>query len=180
MNRKRAFSFVEILLVVGLSTVFLVLLVQFFRTSNYYARDLDARVVAIATGNTALRRVVKDIQEGRRLLAPVPGQGDLAWGSWLSADGQPVTLALERPAGAPPSPAWSPGRLVRRGATGGPDEVLAEGVLALYLRVPPVPTGRDAQLMHLTLVMEAARGQPIFLIASARPTAADVRCPLDR
>ncbi|MBI4861024.1 MAG: hypothetical protein HY815_12325 [Candidatus Riflebacteria bacterium] len=62
----------------------------------------------------------------------------------------------------------------------GASETLIDGVADFECRVPPVPGGRDPDLVHLTLTLAIAGGEPVTLVTSAKLRPLDVRCPINR
>lgn len=173
----RGTTLIEMLVVVGLASVFLAAFWTFFRTATRYSVNLEARFRAVSDAQSALAVITRELHLARRVVHPAPGR--TAKGVTLvGAAGDAVQFAFEPgPAQLPAAPAS--GSLVRFGL-GGTRRVLMTRVLDLAARVPELPPGRDRRLVHLTLTVEGPGGRPLYLVTSARMRAQDLACPIDR
>lgn len=176
MNRRNlAFTFIEMMVVVGLVLLCLTMLYQFWVTSTRISVDLEARITALRAAQLGASQLAQEVRMARRILYPAPGTADAAGVSVIAGDGTPLLFGCE-----PPAAGARAGRLYRVDLNTGARRFLATGVLALHCRVPAIPTGRDPDQVHVTLVMEGPQGKPLYLVSSARPLGLDVTCPTNR
>lgn len=172
--RRRGFSVAEILVVVAVTATLIATLMTLWTSSHKYSVQLEERFSLLARAQNALHALAREVQFGRRIAYPAPG-GTEASLAVLDDRGALVQYTLE------PGSGGRPGWLGRRvlGSPGNPT-VLMAGVLDARFRVPPVPRGRDVDLVHITLTLAGPGGKPVHLIASARMRAPAVACPVER
>ena len=171
---RRAFSLAETLVMLAVGCTVLATVMTLWSSAHHYSAALEERFTLLSRAQVALSTMTRDVQFAKRIAHPAAG--DIESGlAVLDSQGELVQIALVRP-----SPD-RPGTLVRRrlGAQSTGTLILT-GVLDARFRVPPVPRGRDPDLVHITLTLAGPQGKPIHLIASARVRAPVPACPIER
>jgi type II secretory pathway pseudopilin PulG len=173
-NDRRAYTLLEILVVLCLTLLVLGALYQFWITSTRYSADLEARFTVLSRGQVSLTALTRQINQARRILYPTPGGKDQSGLSLVSGSGKVLVIAFE------PGKGGTPGTIQQRDLLTGQKSQLMDGILNLQCRVPPVPLGRDPDLVHLTVTMAGPAGRPLYVMMSARLRPLDIRCPINR
>jgi type II secretory pathway component PulJ len=170
-NPRHAFTLVEAIVVLCLSVLLLVAVYEFQHTVQSQSTDLELRLSTYTDAQNLLTLLTKEICTARRILYPAPGGADTSGLSVISAEGAAVLYAFE---------AGSPGTLVKTDVATKRRAVVIPRLARVQFKVPPVPPGRDADLVHVTLTFPGPRGHSFYLMTSCRLRALDIRCPLDR
>jgi type II secretory pathway pseudopilin PulG len=174
IQRRSAFTLLEVVVVLCLTMLVLGAIYQFWMTSNRYSADLEARFTVLSRTQVSLTALTRQINQARRILYPAPGGKDQSGFSLVCGDGRVVMISLER------GPSGSPGTIQELDVTSGKKAQLLDGILNLQCRVPPVSAGRDPDLVHLTLTLAGPGLRPLYITTSARLRPMDIRCPINR
>jgi len=172
-------TLVEIVVTAMLFSILLVSAYQVWVGSTRHSASLEARVPILQKAQIGLTSITREIQSSRRLLYPAPGGTDQTGVGLINGQGQFVMFGLDRSRQSTQT-AQPSGSVYRFDWESGSRKTILEGVLDLRCQVPVVPSGRDPDLVHVTLKLSGAGGRPVFLVTSVRLRPLDIRCPIDR
>jgi type II secretory pathway pseudopilin PulG len=170
-TRLLGFTLVESIVVLCLSILVLSAVYEFMHTVQLQSTDLEVRMTTFSDAQDVLALLTKEVCTSRRILYPAPGDPSKPGLSVISREGAAVLYAFE---------AGSPGTLVKTDLATKARAVVMPRLSGVQFKVPPIPPGRDPDLVHVTLTFPGSRGKSFYLFTSCRLRAVDIRCPLDR
>lgn len=169
------FTFVEIMVALALGTIVIGVVYQLWHAAQLQTAIVTQRADVYGTAQRRLHAVTREIACARRLIYPAPGGPSLPGVGIVAADGSVVMFRLREDA-------TRAGlfTLLRAEVSSGKTTDVLGGIAELACRTPPVPTGREPDLVHLTVTLKVGQDANAALITSARLRALDIICPVNR